>query len=120
MSGPDGGRWFLGIVEAGPAAAFGPPMARLLEGRVERAELIAIKEKSKRIFSDAAEGEEGRLAGLAAYFLAVAAALVHRGETISSRGGDDLETVFLDLAAAAPEPWAGLFRGAAVALEADE
>ena len=55
-------------------------------------------------------------AATAAYFVAVAMALVHHGEMISSQPRDELTAVLADLAAAAAAPWAELLMEAALRL----
>jgi hypothetical protein len=74
-------------------------------------QLHAMKNQGKAWLRTAATPDE-RLAGTAAYFLAVAAALRWHRTVITSAaaadGGAELRSVLLDLASALPEPWASM------------
>ena len=108
----DGAAWFTRAIDSSPASACGPATARLLEGKATLEELRGVKEASKALLHQACD-REPRLRCFVSYFLSVAAALVHHCTRITSRG-DDLEGIFLDLAEAAPAPWADFLARAAL------
>lgn len=111
---PGGREWFLQALEDGPAAASGSPREMLIEGKATVDGLLVMKEQGKALFGNEASGSDSRLSGMIAYFLAVAAALVHYGVRISGRAKEDLEPIFLDLASAAPGPWGEFLSKAAL------
>lgn len=101
---PDGARWLTQALDAGPLEGIGDAEAIFLNGEGGLAKLTAIKERSKVILDRPRDRDE-RLAGLAAYFLSIAAGLRHHGKVIGGRGREDRNTVLLDIAAAAPAPF---------------
>lgn len=107
----EGRRWFSDRVLAGISEGGFENPDRLAPGEATLEELIALKDWSKGEVS----GSSGdrRLAGLAGYFLAVAAALVHYQKLICGRTRGELDPVLFDLATAVPSPWDDLFVKAA-------
>lgn len=80
-------------------------------------DLDALKNRSKALTLSESD-PNSRLAALAGYYLAIAAAIVHHQRLISSQPKAELASLFADLGATAPEPWATLLGKAAVALGA--
>jgi hypothetical protein len=78
------------------------------------ADLKLIKEAGKKSASE--PGASGtspvRLAGLAAYFLALAAALARHGKLISGQTRDQVDEALLELGSALADPWRGLILAA--------
>lgn len=106
-----GGAWFERVVDSALREAIGREGADLLAGRVSLDELGAAKEAAKRAMRSAI-GRDEATGATAMYFAAIAGALAHHGECITSRGRDDLTVVLVDLAAAAPPPWRALLERA--------
>ncbi len=115
----DGAAWLSRALNAGPLHGIGAADAMLLEGKASVATLAAIKERSKVILERPRDREE-RLAGLAGYFLSIAAGLRHHGKVIGGRGREERDAVFLDLAAAAPPAWSEMLGAATMARAGDE
>ena len=95
--------WFERMLEAGPPGSCGPVRKSLHDGGASLPDVIRIKNGSKAAFHRSSPEE--RLSGIAGYFLAVAAARIHHGATISSRPREEVDGVLLDLASSAPAPW---------------
>lgn len=116
LHAPDGERWFARLLAAEPFRPFGPGARELLASGVAIERLVELKEAGKRHFKRApAAANDARLHGLAAYCLAVAAALGHHGQPIGGRPRALLDPLFLELATAVPEPWSRLLGKAAFA-----
>jgi hypothetical protein len=81
-------------------------------GRAEMAVLEQIRTTAKRLAKSPAESDE-HLAGIAAYFLVIAAALHQYGSTLTDRPNIEIAAILLDLATAAPEPYSTLLGKAA-------
>lgn len=96
---PDGLAWFSSQMST-------RPLARLANGTapLDVATLREVKEVAKNWLARPSSVDE-RLRGLLGYFLAVALALRHHDENISSRALADIRSVLSDLATAVPEPW---------------
>lgn len=109
---PDGSQWLSRILHTGPIATHGLPKELLCDGRATMDQLMAIKGESKEMLQGPGRAQ-GRAAALMGYLLAVAAALVHHGQMISSRPRSELDAVLLELADVTPGEWAGLLRRAA-------
>lgn len=108
----DGPEWFARALPSSPVGSIPDGCRKLAEGPVEITELDLIKRRSKALSMHATYHEE-MLAGVAGYFLAVAAGVVHLRRLLSSRPVEELEPIFRDLAALVPEPWATLVKSAA-------
>ena len=106
---PGGESWVLGELRS--RFAIDRPLERLVSGEVSLERLIEIKEQSKRIFQPR-DFKEAILAGVAGYFLSVAAALTHYGTLISTQGRDRVDPVLVDLERALSRPWRELLRSA--------
>ena len=96
---PDGIVWFS--TQMGD-----PTLAPLGDGSAPLgvATLREVKEVAKHWLGRPSSVDE-RLRGLLGYFLAVALALRHHDENISSRSLADIRSVLSDLATAVPDPW---------------
>ena len=114
---PDGAQWLSRILHTGPIATHGLPKELLCDGHATMDQLMAIKGESKELLQGSggreARGGADRAAALMGYMLAVAAALLHHGQMISSRPRSELDAVLLELADVTPGEWAGLLRRAA-------
>jgi hypothetical protein len=110
LGAADGATWLEGALER-VLGDLGSAREQLVEGRATIAQLASVKEHSQTLLR-AGPDADSRLAGIAGYFLALAAALRHHGHALSSRGRDELDAVLLDLATAAPSPFSELLSGA--------
>ena len=104
-----GARWPGGVVR----------MEDVVVGGVSLETLGRLKQAGKQMARSSLD-EEGRMAGSGVYALAVASALAHHGEVISSAGRGDLRTLLADFAELTGEPWRGVFGRAADRLRAGE
>lgn len=111
LSLPGAGDWLAQTLAQGPAGAFGDPASYLAEGKATLDQLLAVKQSSKSLLNTV-DDPATRLAALAGYFFAIAAALVQHKSNISSRSLSELEPVLLDLASVTAEPWTSLLAGA--------
>jgi hypothetical protein len=89
----------------------GTPRELLVEGRASLEQLTTIKDRSKRLLRHADDGEAS-LAGVAGYFLSIAAGLRHHGALIGSRGRSELDGILLDIASVAPSPYSEMLSDA--------
>ena len=89
-----------------------PPARSLVDASPGVESLIHLKDSGKRRVADAARDAE-RMQGTARYTLAVAAALAHHGESITSMHRKELYTLLLDFAELTGPPWSRLFAAAA-------
>ena len=101
------------LLEAGPFRGMGSAERLLLEGESSLEEWSEIKERSKLIAKQAATADE-RLAGMAGYFVSIAAALHHHQVLLTTRDRETLEPSLLDLADACQEPFKALLSSAAL------
>jgi hypothetical protein len=108
---PDGGAWLVGYLRP-LALDVGTSTTEVAAGTAPLHGLETIKERAKEATTTGPTSEE-RQGTLTVYYAAVAAALAGHGALISTRPRDEWDERFLALAAAAPEPWAKLFRAAA-------
>lgn len=108
-----GKAWFAGIFKKAPFATLADPVDRLAEGRATLDEIVAFKDAAKHAVTKAT-GSDTELAGVAAYYMAIAAALAHHGSLISSVNRPELDAVLLDLAEVLPSPWSELASRAAL------
>jgi hypothetical protein len=113
MMEPDGRRWFASIFASGAIDVPGDPESFFLRAQAPLPALVRVKEACKELYTKA-PGEEEKLLATIGYFLAVAAALVHHGVSISSRPRSEVDPILLDLACALPEPWVDLLAEAAL------
>jgi len=74
--------------------------------------LMSLKDKGKEMVKKPAH-REGYLCGLAAYYIAIAAALVQHGELITRTPRHDVNQILIELASVAPTQWKELFMKAA-------
>lgn len=97
----------------GPAGAVDVARAVLSEAPALD-ELKLIKEAGKKSASEpGANGTSpARLAGLAAYFLSLAAALAKHGKLISGQTRDQVDEALLELGSALTDPWRNLILAA--------
>lgn len=109
---PDGARWLERVLTARSADVNAALTPALSSPQTNLALLKAVKERGKTLVKETASGES-RLEGLAIYFLALAAALVHHQRLISRQRMAEVRDVMLDLAAVAPTPWSDLLTRAA-------
>jgi len=112
----DGARWFRALLAAGPLGSGGADPERLLvEGKASLEIMRSLKESAKALFRERRDDPEARLGSIAAYFLCVAAALVHHGTLICGRDRREVEEVLIDLGVAVPGGWGALLARAAAA-----
>mgnify|MGYP001252750101 CR=1 FL=1 len=110
----DGARWLESQFRRAPFAELPRVSAALLNGEAGVDAMKALKERAKEIVKKPAS-REAYLAGLAAYYLAIAAALVHHRTRITRQSAHELEHVLQELAAVTPLPWSELLANGATA-----
>lgn len=109
LSRADGATWFQALCQRPPLSslnALGSAGEGMIQGRASVAQLTELKEAGKQLLRE--PGPEARLTGMAAYFLAVGAALANHGALICSRPRAELDPVLLDLATVLPGPWSDM------------
>lgn len=109
-------KWLEFALDHGPMKGIGSARELLLEGRASAEQMRSVKEQSKRLLKKAAASQE-RLAAMAGYFIAIAAAVVHHRTIPSDRPYADIRDVLIDLATALPDPWSEMLGKATIALE---
>lgn len=113
----DGTSWLSTALDKGALRGVGSAKAMLLEGHAALDQLDIVKRQSKVMVNEGAHHDRW-LAGIAGYFFAIAAGLVHYNRHIGSRSLQEVSDALLELASVAPEPWADfLTRAAAKAQE---
>lgn len=73
--------------------------------------LRAIKDRANDLLRDPAD-QDAFHAGMAGYFIAIAAGLAQHGELLTRQPREKLEPILRKLSEVAPSPWAPLFRRA--------
>ncbi|MBX3317001.1 MAG: hypothetical protein KF902_09090 [Phycisphaeraceae bacterium] len=112
LAEPGAAHWLDSVLEIGTTASIGKPRSILLMGETALADLVKVKDEGKRRYR-MADTADGRLGGLAIYFVAIASGLVHHKQNICSRPPDVLHAALLDLAAAAAGHWSDMLTRAA-------
>ncbi len=114
---PDGAGWFDLQTRTPIMSSCGDPAAGLVRGAWGLVQVDRFKDACKlKALTD--PDTSARLTALAAYFIAIASAIVHHRRLITSQSPRELEEVLAELAGATPEPWSGLFAQAVVELNA--
>lgn len=108
-----GKAWFAGMLKRPPFAGLREPVEQLVQGRASLDEIVAFKDAGKQAVTTA-PGADAELTGVAAYYLAIAAAMAHHNSLISSVNRPELDAVLLDLAEVLPSPWSELASRAAL------
>jgi hypothetical protein len=115
----DSNQWLqIALHSAVPGIDAGASVEDMLcGGKADPSQLATLKDHGKRLLKNAMTDNE-RVTGLAAYFLAIAAALQHHGTLVGARNEsgprEELQDVLLDLAASAQEPWSTMLGEAAL------
>lgn len=109
-----GKSWFAGILKRPPFADLPDAVGQFVQGRASLDQIVAFKDAAKHAVT-AAQGADAELAGIAAYYIAIAAAMAHHNSLISSVNRTELDAVLLDLAEVLPSPWSELASRAALA-----
>ncbi|MCI0365895.1 MAG: hypothetical protein L0Y44_00035 [Phycisphaerales bacterium] len=117
LNQPDGKRWLPGALEDGPMRGMGTPLDLLVNGKATVQQCMLIKDHSK-VFVRKAMDNEAKMAGIAGYFLAIAAGLRHHGVLLTARERAGLRDILLDLAEALAEPYRALVSQAALSAPA--
>lgn len=112
LAEPGAAHWLDTVLEVGTTASIGKARSVLLMGETTVHDLIKVKDEGKRRYRSS-ETADGRLGGLAIYFVAIAGGLVHHKRNICSRPPDVLHAALLDLAAASTGHWSDLLTRAA-------
>ena len=111
LSEPDGAEWLIRALEDKALGGRGSAVEQLAEGRATIDQLAEVKDRSQRLLRTGPD-QDTLLAGIAGYFFALAAALLHHGRALSSRSRDELDPVLLDLATVAPSPFSEMLSDA--------
>lgn len=115
LAAPDGPGWFDLQTRTPTMSAGGDPAAGLARGAWGLVQVDRFKDTCKlKALTD--PDTSARLTALAAYFIAIASAIVHHRRLITSQPPKELEEVLAELAGVTPEPWSGLFAQAVVEL----
>jgi hypothetical protein len=114
LRGPGGAAWFSEALRSGRLGPAAEIEAIIAEGGVPRDALRALKDRGNALLGRPPD-EESLHCGMAGYFLAIAAGLAHHGELLTRQPREKVDPILRKLAAAAPEPWAGVFRRGAEA-----
>jgi hypothetical protein len=109
----DGAAWLGSALERSPIGKIGDPKAVIIYGDASVDDLMMIKENSKRGYAEA-QDEDQRHRVLLAYFLAVAAALVHHERLITSQPRESVNEMLTDLGGSLPGQWAAITEQAAL------
>jgi hypothetical protein len=109
---PDGFDWLNAAIRNSLLDSQGSPEAFFLHKGATLEQLNSIKQRSKELVQE--PDQEARRAGLAGYYLSIAAALRYYGAMLTSRGRHELNDILLDLAEAAPQPFDRLLSEAAL------
>ncbi len=109
----DGAAWVARHLPSCLDTTSEPPQTLFLIPNVDMATLDEMKSRSKTLFSEALHPDD-RCAGMAGYFMAIAAALRWHGRMITDRSIEGLRDDLLDLAVVAPPPYDELFSQAAM------
>ena len=110
----DGAAWLESALTRGPIGGVGDATALIIEGGATVEDLMAIKERSKLGYASAGNEDERRIV-LLAYFLAVAAALLHHDRLITSQPRESVNEMLIDLGGSLPATWAAFAERAALA-----
>jgi hypothetical protein len=114
LSEPDGAEWLAKRLRMPPFAPLPDAAAALVEGRASLREIEELRMRCKLITGQTAT-RDILLAGIAGYFFATAAALLHHHRYASSQPIDDLREILIDLATVLDEPWSSFLSQAAFA-----
>ncbi|MBS0195891.1 MAG: hypothetical protein JSR77_03955 [Planctomycetes bacterium] len=115
LEATDSGRWLDSLLRRSPFDELSNAHIALLAGPADVSALNALKDRGKDIVKNPPT-REAYLAGLAAYYAAIAAALVQHNQFITRQPRAELESVLQELASVAPGAWAELFTKAAMKL----
>jgi hypothetical protein len=107
----DGPDWFENFIKAGPIASEGPATELLANGTASLDQMKSINKAGRALLKSASHRED-RMAALIAYFMSIAAAVVHHETLITSRERKELDPLFFDLSASVPDPWAAFLASA--------
>ena len=110
----DGEEWLRHALERGPIGDASCEAVALANGRADVSVLEAVKDRAKRMMSQAATRQE-MLSATLAYFLSIAAGLAHHGVLMTSQSRDAVDQALVDLSDAMPDPWSLLLQTAAMA-----
>lgn len=111
---PDGSAWLQASFARPPFPPIEDAGRALLDGSLPLERLRSLKDRAKAGFASQL-ALDIRIASVAAYFLAIAAALHHHRTCITSQPLADLRTLLIDFASAAEEPWSSFLSSAAFA-----
>lgn len=119
LEAPDSEFFFRSLMRTGllttiPRTAAGAGADALCKPGLTIEQLTEVKDQSKNQAATS-KSRDDYLAGVAAYYLSIAAALAHHGRLISATNRREMNDALLDLAASVPEPWADLLAQGALA-----
>jgi hypothetical protein len=114
LSEPDGGEWLANRLRMPPFAPLPDATAALVEGQASLREIEELRMRCKLITGQTAS-RDMLLAGIAGYFFATGAALLHHHRYASSQPIGDLREILIDLATVVDEPWSSFLSRAAFA-----
>lgn len=112
----DGAQWLARCLAGAPFTDIGDPTEGLARGGANVEQLNALKDKGKRLMANDSNDADVAL-GLLAYFLSVAAGLVHHRAWLSSQPARAIGEILGEMASLTPTPWSELLGKAAYACE---
>jgi hypothetical protein len=114
LESPDSDSWVRGLFESEPFSLLRVSEAQLLSGSMTLESLTMLKDRGKDMVKRPAT-RSAYLAGLAAYYLAIAGALRFHKDAITRTPRPELNQILIELASVSPERWKDLFMNAAAA-----
>ena len=111
LRGPGGAVWLRDIFVGGQLGPVADLEAIASPAGASLAVLRSIKDRANALLKDPRE-PNALHAGMAGYFLAIAAGLGQHGEMLTQQPREKIEPILRKLSSVAPEPWASVFRRA--------
>ncbi|MCH8148208.1 MAG: hypothetical protein IH987_09495 [Planctomycetes bacterium] len=112
----DGSEWLTVALRELPEAISGAAENWLLDPSSSLAQIKRFKQRCIDLASKT-DSEESWLIAMVGYFFAIAAALAHHGEIISTRKRDEVDGALRELENVVPDPWRAMLTTAAEKLK---
>lgn len=106
-----GAEWARAVMAREPFTGAGLDIASIVGG-IPLTTLVLLKDRGKDMVKSPID-RDGYLAGLAGYYLAIAAAICHHHSIITRTPKADLSQILIEIASVAPPDWSRLFVTAA-------
>jgi|JI6StandDraft_1071083.scaffolds.fasta_scaffold244463_2 hypothetical protein len=112
LESADGAAWMRGLFESEPFSLLKVTSAQILGARMTLESISMLKDRGKEMVKRP-QTRSAYLAGLAAYYLAIAAALRDHKTVITRTPRPELNQILIELASVTQEQWKELFMQAA-------